>query len=73
MRNAITGVAVRILAAGCSKLTAENYAKVKMGMSYNEVRRSSADRLRATTPPGSRAVAGATTSATSRCASPATR
>jgi outer membrane protein assembly factor BamE (lipoprotein component of BamABCDE complex) len=37
MRIALAGVAALLLAAGCSKLTAENYAKVKMGMSYNEV------------------------------------
>ncbi len=28
---------VALLAAGCGKLTAENYAKLKAGMSYQEV------------------------------------
>ena len=28
---------VALLAAGCSKLTAENYARIKVGMSYQEV------------------------------------
>jgi hypothetical protein len=29
-------LAVALLAAGCSKLTADNYAKVKLGMTYAE-------------------------------------
>jgi hypothetical protein len=30
-------VAAGLLIAGCGKVTAENYAKVKVGMAYNEV------------------------------------
>jgi hypothetical protein len=37
MRIALALAAVVLTAAGCSKLTPENYAKVKVGMSYNEV------------------------------------
>ncbi len=37
MRIPVTLAVVALLAAGCSKLTAENYAKVKMGMTYSEV------------------------------------
>jgi outer membrane protein assembly factor BamE (lipoprotein component of BamABCDE complex) len=31
-------VAIVLAAAGCSKLTPENYAKIKPGMTYEEVR-----------------------------------
>jgi hypothetical protein len=37
MRTAIAIAAALLLAAGCSKLTPENYAKLKAGMSYGEV------------------------------------
>lgn len=37
MRIALVLAAVALTAAGCSKLTPENYAKLKVGMSYNEV------------------------------------
>jgi outer membrane protein assembly factor BamE (lipoprotein component of BamABCDE complex) len=36
MRVALV-LACVVLAAGCSKLTPENYAKVKIGMPYSEV------------------------------------
>jgi len=37
MRISVTLAVVALLAVGCSKLTAENYAKVKTGMTYSEV------------------------------------
>ncbi|MDH4115683.1 MAG: outer membrane protein assembly factor BamE [Burkholderiaceae bacterium] len=37
MRTTFLLAAVILAAAGCSKLTPENYAKVKTGMSYSEV------------------------------------
>jgi outer membrane protein assembly factor BamE (lipoprotein component of BamABCDE complex) len=37
MRTLLALFAIVLLVAGCSKLTPENYAKVKVGMSYNEV------------------------------------
>ena len=37
MRTTFLLAAVILAAAGCSKLTLENYAKVKTGMSYSEV------------------------------------
>jgi hypothetical protein len=37
MRNTAIVAIVALLAAGCSRLTAENYGKVKVGMSYAEV------------------------------------
>jgi len=37
MRVVMLLIAIAIATAGCSKLTPENYAKVKIGMPYNEV------------------------------------
>lgn len=37
MKSIATLAAMLLLIAGCSKLTAENYAKIKMGMPYGEV------------------------------------
>lgn len=33
----LAALALALLVAGCSKLTAENYAKIKVGMAYAEV------------------------------------
>jgi outer membrane protein assembly factor BamE (lipoprotein component of BamABCDE complex) len=38
MRTAVILAAVVLAAAGCSKLTAENYSKLKVGMTYPEVK-----------------------------------
>lgn len=37
MRIAIAAVFLLLTVAACSKLTPENYAKIKAGMSYDEV------------------------------------
>ena len=37
MRVAIALAAALLIVAGCSKLTPENYAKIKAGMAYNDV------------------------------------
>ncbi len=37
MKTAIMLAGVVLIAAGCSKLTTENYAKVAVGMAYNDV------------------------------------
>ncbi len=37
MRVAMILAGLVLVAAGCSKLTPENYAKVKVGMAYEEV------------------------------------
>jgi hypothetical protein len=37
MRNLLVLSTLVLAIAGCTRLTAENYAKVKVGMSYSEV------------------------------------
>jgi len=37
MRTAAALAALILMVAGCSKLTPENYAKLKVGMTYSEV------------------------------------
>ena len=37
MKAVIAVVALLLIAVGCSKLTLDNYAKLKVGMSYSEV------------------------------------
>jgi hypothetical protein len=37
MRNLLVLFTLVLAIAGCTRLTAENYAKVKVGMSYSEV------------------------------------
>jgi outer membrane protein assembly factor BamE (lipoprotein component of BamABCDE complex) len=37
MRISVLAAVAAVATAGCSQLTAENYAKVKVGMSYGEV------------------------------------
>lgn len=37
-RTIVAAVAVGLAAAGCSKLTPENYAKLKPGLTYAEVK-----------------------------------
>lgn len=38
MRNAIAVLALLTLAIACSRLTPENYAKLKVGMSYDDTK-----------------------------------
>lgn len=37
MRSMVAVVALMLMVPGCSKLTPESYAKLKIGMPYNEV------------------------------------
>ncbi len=37
MKAVVVVVALMLIAGGCSKLTLENYAKLKVGMRYSEV------------------------------------
>lgn len=37
MRAVVAVIVLMLIAGGCSNLTMENYAKLKVGMTYNEV------------------------------------
>ncbi|MEW6514550.1 MAG: outer membrane protein assembly factor BamE [Pseudomonadota bacterium] len=37
MKAVVALISLIVIAGGCSKLTMENYAKLKMGMTYSEV------------------------------------
>lgn len=37
MRTTLLALSISLAAAGCGKLTVENYSKLKVGMTYSEV------------------------------------